>query len=288
MNNGRLLVDIDDAVIEVEACGRGIPILIPTGAGSAYYRNTFSAALLERLQLIYVHVRGTGASSGQVTRDTTFASLAADLERARERLGIERPAVLGHSNHGAIALEYGIAFPEHTRAIVSHCSRPDFRTSIVEGMARWEREASPEANTALAKSMAAFDSISHEGIPADEVAVRRSVAMSALGWRDHTLDTWPLWGGAPPGAAHYFDWMAMALPLWDRTAALRAFEPPLLAICGRYDYLCPSRPWEEYISTLPHGELVMFEDSAHNPQYEEQSAFDAALLGFLIHSERGR
>ncbi len=276
-----MLVEIDDALIEVESVGEGLPVLVPTGAGSAFYRNTFSRSLQQRLRFIYVHMRGTGGSSGKVVRETTFASLAADLDHVRERLGISRVAVLGHSNHGCIALEYGLAFPEHTAAVVSVGSVPDFRNAIIDGMARWGREATPERDAALSASMAAFDSISHEGLSADESWVRRYVAMSPLAWRDHTLDTWPLWGGAPKGAAAYFDWMASAAPLWGRTADLGRLSVPLLAVCGRYDYICPSGAWEKSIASAPLGELVMFEESGHNPQYEEREKFDAALLGFL-------
>ena len=55
----------------------------------------------------------------------------------------------------------------------------------------------------------------------------------------------------------------------------------MLALCGRYDYLCPVELWEDAIDAVPTGRLVVFEDSGHNPQLEQQEEFDDELQAFL-------
>jgi pimeloyl-ACP methyl ester carboxylesterase len=68
------------------------------------------------------------------------------------------------------------------------------------------------------------------------------------------------------------------LPAW--TPDLAALGVPLLAICGRSDYLCPLETWDALRET-PQRRRVVLERSAHNPQVEEQATFDALVRAFI-------
>ena len=278
-----MLVNVDGAELSVEADGPGdgLMVLVPTGAGNAFYRNTFSAALTASLRFVYVDMRGTGRSTGRVDDTTTFASLADDLEQVRAALGLDRVVVLGHSNHGCIALEYALRHPAHLGAAVSAGSVPDFREAFAIGARRWEAESSSAAKADLAQRLADFESCDVTGMDSDEQFVRRYVSMAPLGWRDADVDRWALWDGVPRGAAAYINWMVGHAATWNLVPTLAEITVPVLALCGRYDYLCPVELWEDAIDAVPTGHLVVFEDSGHNPQLEQQEEFDDELQAFL-------
>ena len=279
----RVLVDVGGAELCVEADGPhdGVTVLVPSGAGSAFYRNTFSAALTASLRFVYVDMRGTGRSTGGVDETTTFASLADDLDQVRAALGLDRVVVLGHSNHGCIALEYALRHPAHVAAAVSVGSVPDFRQAFSIGAQRWEAESSPAAQADLARRLAEFESSDVTKMDRDEQWVRRYVSMAPLAWRDAHVDRWAVWDGVPRGAAAYIEWMVSHAATWNLVPTLAEITVPVLALCGRYDYLCPVGLWEDAIDLLPRGRLVVFEDSGHNPQLEQQDEFDSALQTFL-------
>ncbi len=277
-----MLVDVGGAELCVEADRTdGVTVLVPSGAGNAFYRNTFSAALTTSLRFVYVDMRGTGRSTGRVDDTTTFASLADDLDVVRAALGLDRVVVLGHSNHGCIALEYALRHPAHVSAAVSVGSVPDFRDAFGIGGRRWEAESSPAAKADLAQRAAAFEACDLAAMDRDEQWVRRYVSMAPLAWRDANVDRWPVWDGVPRGAGAYIDWMVTHAATWNLVPRLAEITVPVLALCGRYDYLCPAALWEDAIDVMPTGRLVVFEDSGHNPQIEQQAEFDEALRAFL-------
>lgn len=272
-------VEVPGARLHVLIEGTGAPVIVPSGAGAEYYRNTLPPALRERFQFVYVDLRATGDSTGTL-EDATFASHADDLEGVRQGLGFERVAVLGHSNHGCIALEYGLRRGARAAAILAVGTAPDFRNAFALGQERWKREASPEAQAALDARMARAGSLLEAG---DSRAMLEAyLATAPLGWRDPSFDPRPLWGDSPPkGMGAYMAWMMAFGAGWNLVPRLHEVAPPVLALSGRFDYLCPVELWEESVALLPQGRLVVFEQSAHNPQYEEREAFAAEVIPFL-------
>jgi proline iminopeptidase len=275
-------VDIGDVELWVEDDqGSGPPVLVPTGGGITFYRNTFSPRLARELRLIYVENRGTGGSSGSL-EGSTFASLADDLDAARKALGLGKVAVMGQSNHGCIAMEYGLRHPDATAAVVSVASVAAMPGGFAAGLALWEQEADDTRKAALAERQAAFAALDKTGMTVDEVAVRSYVSVAPLGWRDLSTDVWALWGRAGVnGAASLFEWMPAALAAFDVRPRFPEYRVPVLVVSGRYDYLCLPGPWDESIGALPGARFELFERSAHNPQYEEQDRFDDLVIGFV-------
>jgi proline iminopeptidase len=270
-------VAVQGAILEVTSVGDGPAVLLPSGAGIAYYRNTLSERLQSQLNFIYVAVRGTGGSTGSV-EGATFGALADDLDAVRGALWLERVFVLGHSNHGCIALEYGLRHPAHCAGVLSVGSAPDFRDAIALGQARWEREGSAEAKVAIATGQASVAERAPTLSPA-AVAFENYLAMAPLSWRHpERIDHRAIWGGAPRGMGDYFQWMGAALAGFNATPRLSSLQAPLLALSGRWDYLCPVELWERSIGLAPRGRLVVFEEAAHNPQMECADAFDSEVL----------
>jgi proline iminopeptidase len=281
-------VSVDGADLWLEdSGGAGPTVLIPTGGGIDFYRNTFSHRFATELRVIYVEVRGTGNSTGTIS-SATFVSLAEDLERVRIELGLGAVAVLGQSNHGCIALEYGLRFPDTTRCVTSVASVPAGLGSVADGMARWDREADEQRKADLARRQKTLEALAADGgLSEDELAVQFQLAMTPFAWRDQAIDAWSLWNErAPKGFGAFIAWLQDELFAFD--IRLSDVEVPVLAVSGRYDYLCPVERWTERIAELPDGSLEVFEDSAHNPQIEEQVHFDDLVIDFIRRHDHRR
>jgi proline iminopeptidase len=270
-------VGVDGAELWIEQDGDGLPVIVPTGGGVEFYRRTLSPRLRRSLRLLYVEMRGTGGSSGAV-EGQTFASLADDVEAVRLALRLGPVVVLGHSNHGCIALEHGLRHPEGNAGVLAVASLLDATKAIQTGMGRWDAEATAAQHADMARRVAELDA-SPGHMTADEAAIRRYLSFAPLGWRQPN-GVVGYWGGIPFGAGQYFAWMTDALPAFDASGRVNELQPPLLAIAGRYDYLCPVESWAA-LEPSDRRRLVVFEDSAHNPQIEEQARFDELVLDFV-------
>ena len=249
------------------------------GRNRLFSRNTFSDRFVAELRVIYVEVRGTGDSTGTIS-GATFGSLADDLECVRAELDLGPVVVLGHSNHGCIALEYGLRYPESTRCVTSVASVPAGLGSVADGMGRWESEADEQRKANLATRQQELAELAAVGLSDDELAVRFQPAMTLLAWHDPLTDAWPLWNErAPVGFGAFIEWLQDQM--WAFDIRLTDIDVPVLAVSGRYDYLCPVERWTDRISQLPLGSLEVFEKSAHNPQIEERVRFDDVVIEFI-------
>ena len=90
--------------------GSGRPTIV---IGSAvYYPRIFAAELRRHLRLVFLDHRGFAPSPGRVDRSAyALDALLDDVERARQQLGLERVAVMGHSGQPLLALEYAKRYP---------------------------------------------------------------------------------------------------------------------------------------------------------------------------------
>jgi pimeloyl-ACP methyl ester carboxylesterase len=277
-----MYVEVEGARLWIEQDGAGTPILVPTGSGVEFYRRTFSRGLRRDFHFVFVEMRGTGGSTGSIA-GATFASLADDVEAVRRALGLGRAFVMGQSNHGCIAVELALRHPRDCAGAISVASVGDGRGAFERGRQRWEAEASAAQKGDLAARQAALAARASEPMGADERAVRTYVSHSPLGWRDPEL-AWPCWGGFPAGIGAYLPWIGATLPAWH--AALEPLRVPLLAICGRNDYLCPPETWDGFLA-VPALRRVVLEHSAHNPQIEEQARFDELVRAFVREHAQG-
>src|SRR4051812_44548054 len=84
--------------------GSGIPMLV---VGSHhFYRRYFPQALRDHFDIVFGDSRQWSPTpSGFDLTSLTINTFADDIEAIRETTGLDRPIVVGQSQHGAIALE---------------------------------------------------------------------------------------------------------------------------------------------------------------------------------------
>jgi proline iminopeptidase len=129
--------------------GAGIPTIV---IGSARKEpRLFSQHLWEHLRLVFLDHRGFAVAPSPIDQ-ASFAleTLVDDIEYARHALGLERVAVMGHSGHADMALEYGKKYAAHVSHVVMIGSAPDLSTAsqqAAEGY--WQESVCPERKAVL-------------------------------------------------------------------------------------------------------------------------------------------
>ncbi|ANK71776.1 MULTISPECIES: alpha/beta hydrolase [Ensifer] len=265
--------------------GSGTPLLVIGSA--AYYPRTFSQALREKLRLIFIDHRGFApARTNYAAGDIGFETVLDDIERMRAHLGLERFAILGHSGHGYMALEYAKRHPERVSHVIMVGTGPSHSARHMALADRiWEETVSPTRKAIFAREMAKLG---------DDITARPEerfkallIRLGAKSWHQPDFDATTLWRDVTANNA-VFDhlWGEVFRDINIRKGLNRLAAPVLLAL-GRSDYLvAPAFSWDEYRADFTNLTVRLFEQSGHTPQLEESDLFDEALLSFL-ENDRG-
>ena len=273
-----MFVNVDGIRLRVDVQGEGPAIYAHHGApGLGNHKSPKRAfgPLADAFRVVTFDARGSGESDA--VPPYSHARWVADLDALRERFGDDRMILTGGSYGGYVALEYVLAHPER----VSHLILRDTAASRrFEDMAR--------AN-ALARA--------HEFPGIDEELLDRVFEGRIRDDRD-LRETWatlaPLYD-ANHDPAKVADRIASAtfradthnqafsqnLPGYDLTERLHEIRVPTLVVVGRHDWITPVAASEEIAAGIEGAELVVFENSGHSPQIEENEKFVALVRDFL-------
>ncbi|MDX2085438.1 MAG: prolyl aminopeptidase [Candidatus Melainabacteria bacterium] len=281
----------------VEAVGnpQGIPVVFlhgGPGAGcSSDHRRIFDP---ERFHIILFDQRGCGRSTPHAClEENTTWDLVADMERIRERLGIDRWLVFGGSWGSTLALAYGQTHPERTAGLILRgiflCRPEEFRWFYQEGCHwifpdAWQHYLAPIPPEEQHDLMRAYyQRLTH---PSADVQLEAARA-------------WSIWEGATchlkpnPATIENFGSEAMALSLARiechyfmngcffeepnqlLTQAHRLADIPTWIVHGRYDVVCPVKNAWDLHQVMPHAKLIITPDAGH--AYSEPSTLDALI-----------
>ena len=114
-------VAAQDVVLHYRTYGDGAPVLLLAGGpGMSGDYMLPVAAGLDGYRTIVLDQRGTGRSTmARLDASTmTLAHAVEDVERLRERLGLESWSMLGHSWGGVLGMAYAARYPHRVRALV--------------------------------------------------------------------------------------------------------------------------------------------------------------------------
>jgi proline iminopeptidase len=237
--------------------------LFPTAIGPVPYRRMTER--LTGLRLVFVDLHGGAA--------LTFDSAAADFAAARRELGEERTVVIGHSILGMLAIEYARRCPEAVSHVVVVGTPPSgdmarLRPSVFSYFAA---HASNERKRALAANM--------DALPAAPTLTQAMIAQTPIRFFDMHADAAALFEGAETRPELLPHLMGTLGPSWDVTAGA-PLVAPLLVAHGRHDYAVPHTLWDDVLPRLPTATMRIFEESGHQPFYEEPERFSAEVAAF--------
>jgi len=114
-------IDLGEIRLHYVVKGQG-PLLFVTspgwGVGSLYLQSGLEP-LTGDLTLLFIDTRGSGGSTraldaGHMSR----ANMADDIEALRRKLDLPTVNLLGHSDGGAIGIEYAVRYPSRVRKLI--------------------------------------------------------------------------------------------------------------------------------------------------------------------------
>lgn len=269
-----MIVSVKGAELFCATRGEGPACLVLCHIGTQPYELQMPAQLSDRLQLVFVDLRGSGRSSGDFT-DLDFDRLSEDLEAVRGALGRERIAVLGHSIAGVLAIEYGRRCPGSVSHVIAVGTPPngDMTRLAASSAAFFEADASETRKRLLRENMA--------GLPAGASPGQLMYAQTPMRFFAADFDATPLFAGVSVKPEVFAHLMGVLTPGWDITVDASSLRVPIFLAQGRYDYIVPYTLWKGIPETLPDAELHLFERSSHQPFFEEPERFASVLTGWM-------
>lgn len=295
-------VPVGDASLYLLLRGRDIraPVLLwlhggPGAAERPLFR-LYNGELEKRFVVAYLDQRGAGRSfdADADPRRLTVAQHLADLDLVVERLrrltGRERIVLVGHSWGSALGLLYARRHPAKVAALLAtgvvtstaagQSAQYDFvreqaqRRGDDEALGKL-REIGPPPFTAR-RELAIQDLVDRYGgyfhrRPSFAWATVRAMAAGITSPTDIARII--------RGNNVSLEAMNDELSRLDLTTTVRRLETPVGFLLGRHDRQTDARLAAAYFQTLqaPDKALVWFENSAHNPPFEEPEAFNAAV-----------
>ncbi len=253
--------------IYYEVQGEGEPmVLIPyLAADQACY--AFQVAEYEKhFTCFSVDLRGAGLSS-KPEGDYTTELLADDVAAFMQAAGIGQAHIFGLSLGAATGMWLAARYPERVKSLSLHSAwdaTDPFLRVVVQG---WQL---------MAQALESVTEMVIQGIfPwcfTPELYAARPDYIDALA---------KFVRGRPMPPVDAFIRQSRAVLGHDATAVLGSIQAPTLITFGRHDQACSTRFAAPLTERIPNTELIIFEDCAHAPIYENVEGFNAQTLAFL-------
>jgi proline iminopeptidase len=262
--------------------GVGHPTIV---IGSAlYYPRVFSEHLREHLRLVFMDHRGFAPSPGPVDiSEFDLDVLVDDVERVRRELDLGSVAVIGHSGHAFMALEYARKYPEHTSHVVWIGISPVLGERMLkEAEENWEAIASPDRRAAEKENMARVSDEQLAGLAPDQAFIQTYIRNAARVWHNPRFDCSPFWEGVTVNMDMFGHVWGGLFTKIDVTDGLDRLDRPVFMALGRHDFIvAPPSSWDPILPLFSDITVRVFEKSGHTPQFEEAERFDKELLEWM-------
>ena len=280
-----------------EQCGnpQGKPVVFlhggPGGGTNGECRRFFDPAVY---RIVLFDQRGCGKSTphAELTDNTTW-DLVADIERLRQKLGIDRWQVFGGSWGSTLALTYAQTHPDKVTELVLRgifMLRRSEMEWFYQGGANaiypdaWETYLAAIPEVERGDLMSAY----HRRLTGDDRTVQLAAARAWSVWEGATSHLYQDQGHISSSArdefalafarieCHYFihggffDHDDQLLRNVDRIRAI-----PAVIVQGRYDVVCPLRSAWDLHRAWPEADLKIVQDAGH-------SAFEPGIVHALV------
>jgi len=262
--------------------GTGHPTIVI--GSSLYYPRVFSQHLRDHLRLVFMDHRGFAPSPGPVDNsEFALETLVDDVDRLRSQLDLDQVAVVGHSGHAFMALEYGKKYPEHTSHVIMIGISPVLGDGMLEEAEKnWQAIASPDRRAAEEENMATVSDEELARLAPDQAFIRTYIRNAARVWHDPRFDCTPFWKDVSVNMDMFNHVWGDLFTKIDVTDGLEGFDRPVFMALGRHDFIvAPPSSWDAILPLFSDVTVRIFEESGHTPQFEEAERFDRELLDWM-------
>jgi pimeloyl-ACP methyl ester carboxylesterase len=251
---------------------RGRPVIMLHGGGQTRHawRGAVRALALRGYHVAAMDLRGHGDSGWSPAADYTLKAQVGDLLAVIRQMPA-RPALIGASMGGQIAMSAGAAEPDAIRALVLVDVTPQIdragRSRIIGFM-----QSRPEGFLNLEEAADAIaEYLPHRPRPGTLSGLQRNLKLRDDGryhwhWDRRFLDSYE--PDADEGERRY-------------TEAARRIEVPTLLLRGGRSEVVTTDNVRHFQNLIPHAEFVDVQDAAHMIAGDRNDAFNAAVIEFL-------
>ena len=265
----------------------GVPVVFVHGGpgeGSQSFETIAGPGLERTLRVVYLDQRGSGRSERPWNDAYSIPLLVDDLEKLRQRWGVSKLDLVGHSAGTIIEMEYGARYPSHVRRMVLAASGPDLGSAF-ELMCQRVRKSDPGAYERA------------------HAAVQPGSKRSCNMWADGVFGR--------GGMQAFVDGNMFPFPATkkrvndaDRANGLRntgelssalikqglldyrfahpeRLTMPVMVIAGDRDFQAAIEPQREFVKQLPNGKLSEWRNHGHFMWAEDPDRFDRQVAAFL-------
>jgi proline iminopeptidase len=273
---GRLVTLEDGVALNVVEVGSGHPLILLHGGPGLDHHELhpwLDALGSAGLRLIYVDMRGQGASERVDPASLSIGGFATDVDRLARALGLDEFALYGHSFGAIVALSHALTRGSASHYVISAGAASAealmgdvereidrFEPAAMRDQIRrsWDREASVTTVTEAREIMESQMPF-HFWEMGD--------AYRAYMERDETVYA--------PEVLAYF--AANGYGGFEWVDHLRWISKPMLVLVGRFDRVCTVQRAEEIHQEVAGSSLVVIEKAAHMPFVEQPKAYLAAI-----------
>ncbi|CAK7209919.1 hypothetical protein SBRCBS47491_000607 [Sporothrix bragantina] len=255
---------------------------------------TFSF-LAPHYRVLAYDARGSGASDG--TPPYTHARWIRDIEALREWAGTAdgKFVLAGHSYGGFIALDYALTHGDRLRGLVLRDTWTDGQAGSMGALARVVTSPRVAGKVDVERQIRLWSG-NLESQAEFEASILEILSVYAP--PDELVEKHNREQGINPGEAPAalegdgstkprYNWHAQNaafsqnMRTFNVRNRLHEIQARTLVMVGRHDIVTPVAFSEEIASKVPHAELVLFEESGHNPALDEPAKFQKTVLEFL-------
>ncbi len=276
-------LEIDGFKLHYSVQGEGIPCLVI--GSSVYYPKTFSNNLRKHLKMYFVDMPWFASERGTMKLDSfSISKINEFIEEIRKQFDLEKFAIMGHSIHGTVAMEYVKSYPSNIPALIMIASPNIYGNETFARLQAkaWER-ASGNRKELQQKNWLKLGKIKDDFSDA-ELIVEEYCTMGPTYWNNPNYDARWLWDDIIIHAdlLHYlYNQLYNGYFMFNET---RVAPVPTLVFLGKQDFAIPLELWEKD-KDVTNLSIEVLNNSGHTPQLEEQDLFDRELLQWLLQHE---
>ena len=250
----------------VKVAGNGPPVVFFHGAFGLQWDAFLDG--LAQTHTVYApeHPGTTPGAPDSIKPIDTLWDLVLYYYELLDELGLDAPAVVGHSFGGMVAAEVAATNPARVSKLV-----------LIDPVGLW-RDDTPVTNwmmTAQDKLATLLYADTNNPIAQMMSAAAKASPEQRQAMMD--LQIQMMWSLACTGK---FVW-----PIPDKGLKKRIhrISAPTLVIAGRHDWICPPEFSEEIARLISRAELRVFENSSHSVRADEPQALLDAIAGFVVY-----
>lgn len=262
--------------------GDGLPLLcLHGGPGFTHHSVASLEDLADERRVIFFDQLGCGRSDRPSDESLwTTQRYVEELATVQRELGLDRFHLFGNSWGGMLATRYTLDRKPPVASLVL-VGTPASMPRYIDELARLRPSLSEEVWEVIDR----HEANGFTGCP-------EYVAAMVDFYKQHLcrMDPWPDELERAFAGLGEESYVAMNGPSefnitgeikdWDVTGELGSIDVPVLVAAGRHDELSPEAQ-SDMADALPRGELVILEEGAHMPFFDDREAFMSAAREFL-------